>query len=196
MKTIKIQFSPEHLPVLEKALEIYTRLRLGQIGIALEMSMDEIHPRFKFEEIDILAKKALFPGLSSNSSYGIGSPKVGDGQIAYEVRKVLENFLSVKRNRGFWGSGVNFNEPLSYSGIPFPKVEGFKKYMDFKIPPKVAALASKHFKKGEYETAWNEIDKWKKSSKGIVSKISYEGGAKIIGKGKNIRLRIFRPRIN
>ena len=112
------------------------------------------------QELHRLVRKVCFPALENGQSYGIGNKEVGDGQIAYEISKVLDNYVSVKRNGGFWGNGTNFYEPLEYSGIPLPSVKGFKKYVDFKIDGEYYAELATLVDEKSFPEAWKVVDRW------------------------------------
>ena len=87
------------------------------------------------DELDYQQKNFLKRANSSNgilgglnSSFGIGSDKIADGNIAYEIRQTIRQYLTVKRNDGFFDyMNVGFDDPLNVSGEPLPTIEGFSK---------------------------------------------------------------------
>lgn len=124
----------EQADVLVAALDLYTRLGIGQLEMVEEcFRMDDI-PTAKpvsFDErmrlAEILraqmdaAKQTL--GFSRGASMGIGGPRVPIGaQRAYEMQKVLAKALAEYRdpNPGF--RGVNYDGlVLRYTQDPAPK---------------------------------------------------------------------------
>lgn len=157
-----IEFSDEHLQVIMRALEAYERFKMGQVDYALEMLTDMNIDYEDRQELSELVRKKMFPDLMPNQSYGIGNKEVGDAQIAYEIQKVIDNYLSVKRSKGYWGNTVNFNEPLKYSKIPLPVVKKFKQYKDFEIDEKYWVELYKHVHDNQnYPETWKLVDKWK-----------------------------------
>ena len=160
MKTT-ITFDDQHLPVLMKALEAYERFKLGQVDYFLDILSDNDIGYEDRQEIHRLVRSKMFPKLEHSQSYGIGNKEVGDGQIAYEIRKVLDNYISVKRNGGYWGNGTNFYEPLKYSEVELPKVHGFKTYIDFRIDYRYDDKLAKYLNNKDFQSAWKLIDKWK-----------------------------------
>ena len=129
MNTVKL--SDKHLAVISNALEVYYRLKSGQVGIALDTAYDY---KLSWEQKEVVEKQIklmLFPELHSNAAYGFNSDKIGDAKVAYEVKKTFEEFLSVKNNDGCWGTGTNFRGPLKASDEPFPDILDFKKYKDY-----------------------------------------------------------------
>lgn len=80
-------------------------------------------------------KNKLLGGL--NSSYGIGSDQIGDGNIAYEIRQTIRQYLTVKNNDGFFDyMHVGFDDPLEVSSEPLPVIEGFVKEKVFPVSNK------------------------------------------------------------
>lgn len=175
MKTT-ITFDDKHLPVIIKALEAYERFKMGQVDYFLDIVSDNDISYEDRQEIHKLVRAKMFPKLEHSQSYGIGNKEVGDGQIAYEISKVLENYVSVKRNDGYWGNGTNFYEPLKYSELPLPVVHGFKKYIDFIIDLKYYDSLAPCINNGDFRTAWKVIDEWKAEAANpeLLSIKSYE----------------------
>ncbi len=97
----------------------------------------------------------------SNSSFGVGCEEMRVGTIAFEIRKVIDQYLHYKRNDGYRrvadvsGDGM----PFSYSGIVPPKVLNFKPELKFKIPAKCQKKIDKLFTDNKWDNLWNYIDK-------------------------------------
>ena len=67
-----------------------------------------------------MIKPILFPELSSNSSYGVGQKAIGNGQVLYEMVKVLQNYRAEKENHS--KHSVTWHKPLHYSKKPLIEV--------------------------------------------------------------------------
>jgi len=220
----KISFTDAHLQTIQTALEVYTRLRLGQIDIAL----DEAFPDYwltweERENIHKFARKILFPdppilkhngdggyrdqyGVSydenrnqigekdyhqksrehrpklsgANSSFGIGSDKIADGNIAYELRQTIRQYLAVKKNDGFFDAGLNvtFDDPLKVSQEPLPIIEGFSTKKNFPFIGK--AINSKIHKLIEtknFEKMWDVVNEYMERKH---PNILYRGYTKVV----------------
>ena len=169
-KTVKqpvtIEFQEEHIPTILKALEVYQRIRIGQIDYAL----DEVFGwKLDYEdkkEIHNCARKHLFPELfdTPNASYGIyNQEKVGDATMAYEIYKVLNRYRSIKNNDGWSDWGRSFDKVHNHTGIPLPEVQNFIDYKLFKIPKrlwkKIDAANAKDWNREVWEDVWKSIDK-------------------------------------
>ena len=191
---IKLVLSELHAVVLKKACEAYCRAKLGQFKYAL----DEIFPHLDYERGRAIEEfirgqfreqaieKGYVPHYYFPDGYdwGIGNQKVGDGTLAYEVEKVIGNYLSVRRNDGYWGSGTNFSEPLCYRGgelvinmggpindTPLPEIEGFTKYKDFPLSAAKSRKMHVYCVNEQWDKAWDLISKLR--DKGYLN---YEGG--------------------
>lgn len=160
MNTVKLH--DDHMSVIIKALEVYYRLRSGQVAMALDTAYRYPFPWEFTQGIEKLIRTYTHPELSSSSSYGFSSERIDDARIAYEINKTFEEFLSVKNNDGFYGWTVNFHGPLKASEVPFPEVVGFNKFKDYPLPD--ASSNKKAFKllnQKKYEQLWDFIDSLK-----------------------------------
>lgn len=219
-KKIEIQFNEEHLYVLINALETYSRLQSGQIGIAFDtvffdrnLSWDErnylekairyitfpANPRREYdghggfydqygneynEGGNIISESEEWKRLKNrphldhpNSYFGVGCKEMQNGTIAFEIKKVIEQYLHYKRNNGYRsvmdvsGDGMKF----SYSGIPSPKVADFDPSLTFQIPKKYQKTIDDLFLKKDWKNLWdyveNTIFKRKPLPKGSKTKI-------------------------
>lgn len=199
---VSVEFEEQHLSVLISALEVYSRLRSGQIGIA----MDEIYydRQLSWEErefLEKLVKSVVFPASpikqydghgsyydqydniynergeieqeSENwkskknrphldhphSYFGVGSSEMKDGSIAFEIKKVLAQYLHYQRNDGYRdisnvdGDGISH----TYSGIPKPEVVGFNPQKEFPIPRKHQKKLNSFMENKSFEKMWNYI---------------------------------------
>lgn len=153
-----ITFSDHHLPVLLAALEAYERFRINQPQTALEL----IFPKEcldigwgKVAEICEPFQRAFFPDHPTSGGPGICSERADNARIAYEIQKVVEQYLALKKSDGWFGSTRDFDGPLlNPSGLPFPKVKGLDEmqYKDFWIDmDEIEEL----YDNGEFEKIWD-----------------------------------------
>jgi hypothetical protein len=145
----KIEFTDEHLRVMMTALEVYSRLRSGQIKIAIETAYsdysitgnesetienyvrDIVFPRtFALEQNHKEAYdeqcRVKRPALNKNSYFGVTSSEMlkSGGTLAHEIYSTLRQYVSLKNNDGYEGSGVNYYSPLMITQVPLPVIEG------------------------------------------------------------------------
>ena len=126
--------------LLIRALDIYSRLRLGQWDKVTEHASDvEFDPKppaestsslWKVEDYtkrhkyrDVLARWAAeYIAFVPNGSFGIASDAVeDDARIAYDMKEVLRHRLSWDRNpEGGWT--VNFDKPMLWSKARVPLI--------------------------------------------------------------------------
>lgn len=159
-----IKFSDHHLPVLLAALEAYERFRINQPQTALEL----IFPKEcldagwgKIAEICEPFQKTFFPDHPTNGGPGICSERAGDARIAYEIQKVVEQYVALKKSGGWFGSTRDFDGPLlNPSGLPFPKVKGLDEmqYKDFLVPDLFQLSVETYATNKDYENLWKIID--------------------------------------
>lgn len=162
----KISFTPAQLKVLEKALEVYGRLRLGQFSTALDTAFSG---QISYENRDIIHKTArafainykgesIFPFVSPDCSFGVGQKEIGDGQLAYEVGQTVRQYLAVTENDGYWKSShTGFHDALFYSGEPKINIEGFKDYIDFEVKSPLIYKFVILYKDKEWERLWKLV---------------------------------------
>lgn len=166
---MKIELNEEHIRVLTLALETYSRLRMGQMSIALETAVGDKNVKTidhdRIAEIEKLFKEEYFPELSFNSFYGVAADK--DGSISNEIYQTLRQYTSIK-NAGdepvdyHWTT--NFDEPLHLSGVDLPKIDEDYKHKYIKITHTDIMMA---YWKENWGVMWDKIDDhgYPKSSK-------------------------------
>ena len=160
MNTVKL--TDNHLRVISNALEVYFRLKTGQVDIALDYAYDFKIDRQKVDAIGALIKSIVMPEVASRGcSYGFNAPEIGEGRIAYEIHKTFEEVLSVKNNDGYYGHTVNFHGPLKASDEPLPEVVDFKNYKDFNLNEKQSKKVNKLLNDKKFEEAWDYVDSLK-----------------------------------
>ncbi len=128
--TYTITLTHKQLRIVERALDIYNRLCLGQIWIVAEFldcvfykkHKDKNHWYFRDKYCDKYAQE-LF-GFHPGASYGIGSPEVPEeGAIAYEMEKMCQNMIS--KAEGHEGYSTWKQPPLKMSNEKLIEIEGF-----------------------------------------------------------------------
>jgi hypothetical protein len=160
MNTVKL--TDNHLRVINTALETYFRLKTGQIDIALDYAYDFKIDRQQVDAIGALIKSIVMPEIASRgSSYGFNAPQIGDGRIAYEIKKTFEEVLAVKNNDGYYGYTVDFHGPLKASDEPLPEVVDFKNYIDYQLDKKQSKKVNKFFATKDFDAMWEYIDSLK-----------------------------------
>lgn len=223
MSKTTITFSDEHLTVIQKALEAYSRAKMGQFkhwfeetfgwqydwdtGADIEKFIRlralERHLEKKYGQVEMRNKRAdffnkleeklnsvnfldyyysfvnSFPASDDepfprhqNASWGIlQSEKVEDGQLAYEIYQTIRQFNAVKQNGGYFNHLRSTDDPMSYSGVELPKIDGFVKYKDFKFEIKDALEIEKLYIKEKWKEMWEFINK-------ILPKYDFPSGEK------------------
>lgn len=122
-KKFTIELNEEQMRVMEDALNIYSRLGLGQLCIVAEFLDTAFYDKCKEKGInhwdmrqlwtDVWAKTIF--GFSPGASYGIGHPEVPERcTVAYEMQKCIQNELSKDQTE----YSVWKNKPLKYSSEP------------------------------------------------------------------------------
>lgn len=187
-----ITFEDHHLAVLTTALEVLTRMRMGQFKIALKHALPVESSRLGWDavnECESLLKSKYFPDFPSNSYPGIMHERVGpSGHLAYEMLCVIDQWRALSSSDGWFGSGKQYDGfYLNPSGKPPIKIDGLDElqYKDFEIPEEDQEEAKSFFKKEDWLSLWT-----------MVKRYSFPQGEseEIIIKDNNIWARIFRPR--
>ncbi len=121
-----LDMSEEQACQVDKALELYARLRMGQWNELIDLCLDYSDKDF-CEKRDVLqqklmdARKAAYPELHGvGHSYGVG--RFEDADSAFEIHKVLRNKIAWT-NHPEGGFGVDFDPPYSFCGHELAKCE-------------------------------------------------------------------------
>ena len=169
-KKISIEFDERHLSTLTTALEVYGRLRSGQIKFAIDAAFwDKDLTYIDGEVIESFVRTLVFRKeedmlQNRNSYYGVGCFHMKDGTVAWEIKKVIEQYQHYQRNDGIRNIlDVSGDGPLEISGIPTPKVidpiHGYwKPQKEFRIPQGKQQAMKKAIENEDYEKAWNIVD--------------------------------------
>lgn len=156
-KTITVKLNEDHLKVINAAMEVYTRLKMGQVQIALDTLFPLVFSWEEMKEFEKAINSKVFPELNG-SYYGIYHPKLGDAKIGHEIQKTFEEFLAVKNNDGYWDySFRSFDGPLFEEVAP--EIVGFDKTRDFPIPKKIHKKLDKLIMDKEFEECWKLVRK-------------------------------------
>ena len=186
-----IKLSDTHLRVINRALEVYFRMRSGQVGIALDTAFDECIDWESRDLIEKMVRKLIIDDkeLSSpGASYGFNSHKIGDAKIAYEIRSVFRQYLAVKNNDGFFDyTTVDFQDPLKASDEPLPEVVNFVKYIDHVFNPAQSKKINQLHNKKKYKEAWDYIDELKLD-------LPSGEGVELVSGFNGVTMRIHKPR--
>lgn len=127
---MKINLTDEQARVLMDALDLYTRVHLGQFeavaDVALEynISTDEDCDCSNFHSLrnEINHYKWVWCGFNPNSGFGIHSKRVAEhGKMCYDMKQVIRYHLAWKHHPE-GGSTVNFDTPLQIAEHPLCEI--------------------------------------------------------------------------
>ena len=144
---MKIELTKKHQEVIIKALDLYSRVLMGQFeainSTLLWEGFYKMNPRSeenrdfesemekRDESLQLLEELKQINGFHVNESFGIASA-VEPARIAYEIQKVISCYKSwgeVGKNpltdERDWSTmlGVNYDIPLKITEEPLPKVK-------------------------------------------------------------------------
>jgi hypothetical protein len=156
---VTVELQEEHISVINRALETYQRLKLGQIKHALDEAFDTPIDYEDAMAIENFTRKILFPELSPNASYGIyNTEKVGDATLAYELYKTFKQYKYFKRTDG-WREGWTVDAygnigVVPTSKVPYAVIKNFSTEKFFPFPKKYQEKAFEFFTNEDYESIW------------------------------------------
>jgi hypothetical protein len=167
---ISIEFDEKHLSTLVKALEVYSRLRSGQVKFAMDAAYWDKNLTYNDGEvIESFIRTLVFRKdneilNNKNSYYGVGCLHMKDGTVAWEIKKVIEQYQHYQRNNGVRRiCDVSGDGPLEVSGVPCPKIIDpingghWKPQKEFKIPQRKQESIRKAISSKNHEKAWNIV---------------------------------------
>jgi hypothetical protein len=170
-----LKLTKNQMGVICRALEALERAQMGQFKIALEQIFEfesdkEYRKHLKdvswdeYNALEQMLKSFIFnrdSGTQQNNSYfGIAGTSES-AKIAYEINKVLGQFLAVEQNDGYWQPVYrSYDDPLHLSQEPIAEVAEFQKYKDFPIPKKHWSELRKLFADGDLASMWNIVDSY------------------------------------
>ena len=194
-KKVSIEFDERHLSTLTKALEVYSRLRSGQIKIAMDAAFwDKDLTYNDGEVIESFVRTLVFRKdeqmiKNRNSYYGVGCLSMKDGTVAWEIKKTIEEYQHYQRNNGIRKIGdVSGDGAMQISGIPIPKIKGdhngyWSPMMVFIIPQRYQEPMDKAMGEKNFEKVWDIVDKsFKKKPlpKGSSTKVVKNGSYYVV----------------
>jgi hypothetical protein len=124
------ELNEEHMRVLADALELYTRIRLGQIEVVVEpweSATRGDRTKQTPEKLEAARKildeaKMVLTGHMPSGSWGIGSEDLSDdARVAHEVGCEIRHRLAWD-GQPEGGHGVNFRKVLQWSAQPHPVI--------------------------------------------------------------------------
>lgn len=169
-----IRLTKNQLSVVRRALEAFERAQLGQFKMTLEQIFEfepdkEYRKNLKevgwdeYNAMEQMLKTLIFnreSGIQQNHSYFGITGASESAKVAYEIQKVIDQFLYVEQNDGYWGLFRTCDDPLDISQEPIPEIVEFKKYKDYLIPEKEWKKIRDLFKKKEVNKLWELIEKY------------------------------------
>lgn len=130
-----IELNEKHLQAISSACEAVYRISLGQFYSMLWYCLDKenksVYDYDLEKELTALLKPKM--GLLPGQSWGVGKSR--DMDLLWEIHKVILHFLTWRKEiqdgnhkegerRDFSKhSGCHYDEPMSYTGVPFIKIE-------------------------------------------------------------------------
>lgn len=117
----ELKLTGRQLRVLERALDLYLRVGLGQLDMvadAVEQLMPERLKRIGYQHSDMAADLLWIKNehlhFAVGSSYGVGNDEISDdANVAYEMEKLAQNQIADTEGTGKWT--VWRNKPLKVS---------------------------------------------------------------------------------
>ena len=175
-KKVAIEFDEKHLGTLTTALEVYSRLRSGQIKIAMDTAFWDKELTYQDGEVlESMVRTIVFykeEELMENRNcyYGIGCEKMKDGTVAWEIKKTIEQYLHYQRNDGYRQiCDVSANGAFQSSEVPMPKIiepsrmlsefAYWKPQKEFRIPQGYQNRVDKAMKDKDFTLVWDLVDK-------------------------------------
>lgn len=165
---VVIELQEEHISVINRALEVYQRLKMGQIKYALDEAFDFSIDYDDAMCIERFVRGFLFSDLSANASYGIyNQEKVGDATLAYELYKTFKQYKYFKRTDGWrdgWGCDASGNiGEKSNSGVPYAVIKNFSTEKFFPFPKRQQKKVFDLFTEEKYTELWEMGKKYMKN---------------------------------
>lgn len=194
-KKVSIEFDERHLGTLATALEVYSRLRSGQIKMAMDTAFWDKELTYQDGEVlESMVRTIVFHKeeelmKNRNSYYGIGCEKMKDGTVAWEIKKTIEQYLHYQRNDGYRQiCDVSGAGAFQSSDVPMPKIiepsrmlsefAYWKPQKEFRIPQRYQERVDKAMKSKDFTLVWELADKAfrNKLPKGSSSKVQEVAG--------------------
>ena len=121
---IQVTLTPEQVRVLNDALDLYSRVHIGQFHRLKEEFWDklqDVDAAIRMENCLLEARQDAFPELSGpGHSHSMSSPAVKEeGKIAWDIQQVVRVADAYARHPE-GGQTVNFNSPL-WTSVSTPR---------------------------------------------------------------------------
>jgi len=194
-KKVSIEFDERHLSTLTTSLEVYSRLRSGQIKFAMDAAFWDKNLNYNDgEAIESFVRTVVFHKddelmKNRNAYYGVGQEKLKDGTVAWEIKKTIEEYQHYQRNNGIRKIGdVSGDGVIQISDIPVPKIKGdhngyWSPMMVFLISKRYQEPMDKAMEEKNFKKVWEIVDKsFKKKPlpKGSSTKVVKNGSYYVI----------------
>ena len=127
-----LTINEEQARVIREALEVYSRLKHGQIDELRNLFRDRwCNPKGSFnwssEYLFDTLKSVIFPELEKNAYHGVGSQVYPDSTVAWDLMQVIRHRLAWDRledenkdKSRHWG--VQYDEPMKFGSEPLAKI--------------------------------------------------------------------------
>jgi hypothetical protein len=175
-KKVSIEFDEKHLGTLATALEVYSRLRSGQIKMAMDTAFWDKELTYQDGEVlESMVRTIVFHKeeelmKNRNSYYGIGCEKMKDGTVAWEIKKTIDQYLHYQRNDGYRQiCDVSGAGAFQSSDVPIPKIiepsrmlsefAYWKPQKEFRIPQRYQERVDKAMKSKDFTLVWDLVYK-------------------------------------
>ena len=169
-KKVAIEFDEKHLSTLTTALEVYSRLRGGQIKFSFDSAFWDKQLTYSDGEVlESFVRTIVFSNdklltENRNAYYGVGCDGMKDGTVAWEIKKVIEQYQHYQRNNGFRKlCDVTGDSPMQVSDVPIPRITELNGYWkpqkSFIIPKRYQKIIESSIKIEKYSDVWSVIDK-------------------------------------
>jgi hypothetical protein len=175
-KKVSIEFDEKHLGTLATALEVYSRLRSGQIKMAMDTAFWDKDLTYQDGEVlESMVRTIVFYKeeelmKNRNAYYGVGCKEAKDGTVAWEIKKTIDQYLHYQRNDGYRNvMGVDGDGAMQFSEVPIPKIinpigilseiKYWKPQKEFRIPQRYQDSMDKAMKAKDFTKVWEIVDK-------------------------------------
>lgn len=124
-KTYTLTMSEEQAQIAVRALDLYTRIGIGQFEEILRV-YDPLCEVFDAQRTSVrgsMDEIKAQAGHPPNGSHGIHNDKVRDEfRVAYDIQQVIRNRIAFDRNPE-GGMQVDFDTPRAISQLPLPTIK-------------------------------------------------------------------------
>ena len=126
MKVYRLTVTDNQLDAIDRALESFMRMSIGQFKYSIEEVWRDKVLEVDRRELESICDrlKEMYTGYKDRgASYGIHSKEVQeDARIAWDIKQVIRHRISYDRHPE-GGHTVNFNPPNRSSLEPLPGIE-------------------------------------------------------------------------